>query len=82
MLRFILYTLLFWVIFSLFSSFFKSKKKSYDGSRENLLEDEMISCANCQTYFPSKTAFTFNFFSKEKKFCSKECMESFDAGVR
>ena len=77
MLRFILYTLLFWVIFSLFTSFF-TKKNGNVVSEENLLGDEMITCANCGAFFPFKTAVTFNFFSKEKKFCSKECMESFN----
>lgn len=81
MFRFILYTLLFWILFSLFSSFFKKKKGGSNVSEKNLLEDEMISCSNCDVYFPSKTAVTFNIFSKDKKFCSKECMESFDTST-
>ena len=80
MFRFILYALLFWVVFSLFSSFFKKKKNRNDTSGTNLLEDEMISCPNCGTYFPSKIGVAYNVFSKDKKFCSKECMESFDTG--
>ena len=53
MLRFILYTLFFWVLFSLFSSFLKKKKGSNDVSEKNLLEDENLdyqSKSNCERY--------------------------------
>lgn len=50
--------------------YFFLRKPSHKSKSDNLLEETMVECCECQTYVSSKEAI----YHKGKYFCSKECL--------
>ncbi len=79
MFRFIFYLVLSWLIFylvrSLFSGFGRAAKKNREG--EDGVDDEMLNCPECETFFPSRMGITKRAGGGRHSFCSVSCAEKF-----
>lgn len=80
MFRFIFYLVLSWLIFylirSLFTGFGNAGRKNPEA--EGVLDDEMLNCPECATFFPSRIAITKRAGGGRHSFCSVACAEKFN----
>ncbi len=76
MFRFIFYLVLSWLIFylirSLISGVTQKKTEAEDG-----VDDEMLNCPECETFFPSRMGITKRAGGGRHSFCSVSCAEKF-----
>lgn len=79
MLRFIFYLVLSWLIYylirSLISGLGGGARK--DSGSQDALDDEMLNCPECETFFPSRIAITKRAGGGRHSFCSVSCAEKF-----
>ena len=79
MFRFLFYLVLSWLIFYLVRSLISgigSAAQKNSGSQDSL-DDEMLSCPECETFFPSRIAITKRAGGGRRSFCSVSCAEKF-----
>ena len=79
MLRFIFYLVLSWLIFYLIRSLFTGSGSAgrKNQEAEGALDDEMLNCPECATFFPSRIAITKRAGGGRHSFCSVACAEKF-----
>ncbi len=79
MLRFIFYLVLSWLIIYLVRSLFTGSGNSAQKNREaeGGLDDEMLNCPECATFFPSHIAITKRAGGGRHSFCSADCAKQF-----
>ena len=79
MFRFLFYLVLSWLIFylvrSLISGFGSAGQKNQEAQAG--LDDEMLSCPECETFFPSRIAITKRAGGGRHSFCSVSCAQKF-----
>lgn len=79
MLRIIFYLVLSWLIYylirSLISGITGAGRKSPEA--EGGLDDEMLNCPECETFFPSRIGITKRAGGGRRSFCSVACAEKF-----
>lgn len=80
MFRFFFYLVLSWLIFYLIRSLLTGSgiagRKNQEA--EGGLDDEMLNCPECATFFPSRIAITKRAGGGRHSFCSVACAEKFN----
>ncbi len=79
MFRFLFYLVLSWLIFYLIRSFFTGSRSAAQKNQEAQagLDDEMLNCPECETFFPSRIAITKRAGGGRRSFCSVACAEKY-----
>ncbi len=79
MLRLIFYLVLSWLIYYLIRSLISGIGGSARNKREaeSGLDDEMLNCPECETFFPSRIGITKRAGGGRHSFCSVSCAEKF-----
>ena len=79
MFRFLFYLVLSWLIFYLVRSLFTGSGGAAQKNRETqgALDDEMLHCPECATYFPSRIAITKRAGGGRHSFCSPACANQY-----
>ncbi len=80
MFRFFFYLVLSWLIFYLIRSLLTGSGIAGRKNREaeGGLDDEMLNCPECATFFPSRIAITKRAGGGRHSFCSVACAEKFN----
>ena len=80
MFRFFFYLVLSWLIFYLIRSLLTGSGIAGRKNREaeGGLDDEMLNCPECATFFPSRIAITKRAGGGRRSFCSVACAEKFN----
>jgi YHS domain-containing protein len=81
MFRLIFFTVLFYLLYRLVKGFLK-QGKAYREKAHDSIVDEMIQDPVCKTYIPRREAFKKTYGGKEILFCSKECADKFEIGMK
>lgn len=80
MLRIIFYLVLSWLIYYLIRSLINgitgAGRKNIEA--EDGLDDEMLNCPECETFFPSRIGITKRAGGGRHSFCSVSCAEKFN----
>ena len=79
MFRFLFYLALSWGIFYLIRSLISGVGSAARKNREtqDALDDEMLNCPECETFFPSRMGITKRAGGGRRSFCSISCAEKF-----
>ncbi len=79
MLRVLLYLLIAWLVARLVRGFFagmRSLAQDNPGGEDGA-DDEMMSCPECGTFFPSRMGVSRRAGGARRSFCSEACAERF-----
>ncbi len=76
MFRFIFYLALSWGIYYLIRSLISGMTQK-NRETQDALDDEMLNCPECETFFPSRMGITKRAGGGRHSFCSTSCAEKF-----
>ena len=77
MLKFLIFSIFFYVLYRFVKGAFTSDKKIKRG-RNGAIFDEMVQDPLCETYIPRRESFKRVVEGQEYCFCSKNCADKFE----
>ena len=80
MIRILIYAVIFYVIIYALKGLFSGISRRMGGARGGAVEaldDEMIVCPECETYFPSGIGLSRRVRRERFRFCGEECAGKF-----